>query len=174
MKYTLQTITLLAVGLVVLSIATFLATADNKSRIILFFLDTSSYALKQEKRDVDMPDDVTERMKVVLRNLIAGSTEDLIDVIPQGTKLKEVFLDKPNKIVYVDFSDNLRKNHISGTTAELLTIQSIFKTLQANFPQAINMVQILIDGRGIDTLAGHIDLSHPLPIKVFELEGQKG
>lgn len=168
MRYRIQTIILLIVGLTVLSMTTFFVSAD-KYKITLFFLDNSEEpVLKQEKRDVDMPDDVIERMKVVLRNLSSGSEKNLLNVIPQETKIKEIFLDKPNKIVYVDLSDNLRKNHMGGTTAELLTIRSIFKTLQANFPKAIDKAQILINGREVDTLAGHIDLSQPLPIELFE------
>lgn len=164
----MKTITLLLVVSIALSITLSFVSAD-KYKITLFFLDNSEEpVLKQEKRDVDMPDDVIERMKVALRSLSSGSEEDLINVIPQETKIKEIFLDKPNKIVYVDLSDNLRKNHIGGTTAELLTIRSIFKTLQANFPKAIDKAQILINGREVDTLAGHIDLSQPLPIELFE------
>lgn len=177
MKYTLQIRALLAdckltvcvtFGLIALSSMIFLASATGRSRIALFFLDNAEEsAFILERRNVDMPEDLIEGMKVVVENLIVGSRENLINTIPKETKLKELFLDKDNKIVYIDFSDSL-KNHIGGTTAELLTIQSIFKTLHINFPQTIDKVQLLIDGREIDTLAGHIDLSRPLPIKIFE------
>jgi len=164
MKYKLQIIILMLV--LILSVISF---SDDKSTIILFFFDDSrNYTIVDEKRNVNMPEDIIQRMKIVIENLIGGSKENLINVIPENTKLKELFLDKPNKIVYIDFSEHIRKNHISGTTAEISTIQSIFKTLQINFPQTVNMVQILINGSEIDTLSGHIALSRPLPIDIFE------
>ena len=45
--------------------------------------------------------------------------------------------------------------------AELFTIYAIVNALTVNLP-AVTRVQILIDGKEVDTLAGHVDLRHPL------------
>src|SRR5205085_914653 len=50
----------------------------------------------------------------------------------------------------------------SGSHDELLSVYSIVNSLTVNFP-AIKRVQILVDDRPADTLAGHVDLSRPLP-----------
>ncbi|HPW21762.1 MAG TPA: GerMN domain-containing protein, partial [Vicinamibacterales bacterium] len=49
-----------------------------------------------------------------------------------------------------------------GSQHELLTVYAIVDTLTANLP-AITSVQILVDGREVDSLAGHVDLRRPLP-----------
>jgi len=43
----------------------------------------------------------------------------------------------------------------------LLTIYTIVNALTVNVP-TIRAVQILIEGREVDTLAGHVDLRRPL------------
>ena len=51
--------------------------------------------------------------------------------------------------------------HTGGTQDELLTIYSIVDALTSNLP-AVSSVQLLVDGKEVDTLAGHIDLRKPL------------
>jgi hypothetical protein len=64
-------------------------------------------------------------------------------------------------IASVNFSKELSLNHPGGSAAELNTVYSIVNTLTFNFP-VINQVQILIDGKKMKTLKGHIDISSPL------------
>jgi hypothetical protein len=45
---------------------------------------------------------------------------------------------------------------------ELLTIYTIVHALTFNLP-AVTAVQLLVDGKEVDTLAGHVDLRRPLP-----------
>ena len=43
----------------------------------------------------------------------------------------------------------------------LCGLYTIVNALTVNLP-AVKRVQILVDGREVDTLAGHVDLRHPL------------
>ena len=63
--------------------------------------------------------------------------------------------------MYVDLSTELRQNHPGGTTSEILTVYTIVSALTANLP-AVTSVQLLIDGKEVDTLAGHLDLRRPI------------
>ena len=63
--------------------------------------------------------------------------------------------------MYVDLSPELRQNHPGGTTNEILTVYAIVSALTTNLP-AVTGVQILIDGKEVDTLAGHLDLRRPI------------
>ena len=63
-------------------------------------------------------------------------------------------------VAYVDFSRELTQNHPGGSSAEELTVYSLSNTLIANFP-AIKMVRILVEGREIPSIAGHLDLTLP-------------
>ena len=51
--------------------------------------------------------------------------------------------------------------HPGGSLDELFTVYTIVNALTVNLP-AITRVQILVDGKEVDTLAGHVDLRHPL------------
>ena len=51
--------------------------------------------------------------------------------------------------------------HAGGALDEILTVYAIVNALTVNLP-AITRVQILVDGKEVDTLAGHVDLRHPL------------
>jgi hypothetical protein len=61
----------------------------------------------------------------------------------------------------VDLSADARLRHTGGALDELFTIYTIVNALTVNLP-AITRVQILVDGKEVDTLAGHVDLRHPL------------
>ena len=62
---------------------------------------------------------------------------------------------------FVDFSGELVSRHSGGSTDEILTVYTIVDALTANLP-AVTSVQVLVDGKQIETLAGHVDLSRPL------------
>ena len=51
--------------------------------------------------------------------------------------------------------------HPGGTLTELLTVYTIVDALTVNLP-GVQSVQILIDGKEVPTLAGHVDLRQPL------------
>ncbi len=53
------------------------------------------------------------------------------------------------------------RGHTGGSLDEALAVFAIVNALTVNLPD-ITAVQILIDGKEVDTLAGHIDLRHPL------------
>ena len=52
------------------------------------------------------------------------------------------------------------KNFVGGSTGEEFLVGSVVDTL-TNFPE-IKRVKILVQGREIETLSGHMDLSTPL------------
>ena len=62
---------------------------------------------------------------------------------------------------FVDLSAEARTSHTGGSLDELFTVYAIVNALTVNLP-AISRVQILVDGKEVDTLAGHVDLRHPL------------
>jgi hypothetical protein len=62
---------------------------------------------------------------------------------------------------FVDLSGEVVTKHSGGSLDEIFTVYTIVNALTVNLP-AIARVQILIDGKEADTLAGHVDLRHPL------------
>jgi hypothetical protein len=64
-------------------------------------------------------------------------------------------------LLRVNFDGALSKDHPGGSSAEMMTIYSIVNSLTLNFPQ-VKRVQILIDGKAVESIAGHISLKRPI------------
>ena len=129
----------------------------------LFFFDTNSLRLAGEERELELPQDVTERLKQTITELLTDSISGLYQTIPKGTLLYEVYVDEQST-AYLDFSYHLKDGHIGGTTSEALTVGAILRTVKVNFPEEIRKVQILIEGLETDTIGGHVDISKPLSL----------
>lgn len=80
---------------------------------------------------------------------------------PQGTCLLRVTVH--NGIAEVDFSRELVDNFPGGSTTEALIVESLCKTL-AQFND-VEKVRILVEGKKIDTIGEHIDLTQPVPVR---------
>lgn len=139
-----------------------LAQTPGSTNIYLYFLDISSDRLKSEMRSINQAMSTVDQAKLTLTELVKGSTTGLKSTIPEGTVLLELFIDEKG-CAYASFSYPLSQNHPGGITAELITIGSIVQTLASNFPEEIQKVQILIGNKEAKTLAGHIDISKPIP-----------
>ena len=83
-----------------------------------------------------------------------------MSVIPSGTTVRGFYI-TDRQDAFVDFSSRLVTGHPGGSTTELLTVNAIVNAVTANLP-SVQRVQILIDGKEVDTLAGHVDLRRPL------------
>ena len=127
----------------------------------LYFLDVEDQRLVPERRTVDFSGNMIDQIKITTLELIRGPLTSLARTIPQGVELREVFLDEKG-CAYINFSRALSQNHPGGTTAEMITVASIVKTLTSTFPKEIHKVQILIDNRESRSIAGHIDISRPI------------
>jgi germination protein M len=154
-------------AIAILSIDTMIAqeadeTQDgNTMNIKLFYLGPDGNTYLPETRTITKYGNTVDQVKITLMELIRGPMTNLIPTIPQGTDIREVFIDG-KRCAYVDFSRAISQNHIGGTTGELATIASVVNTLTENFPKDINKVMILIDGREARTIAGHIDITKPI------------
>jgi len=76
---------------------------------------------------------------------------------PERCALRAVFLVDGQAVV--DLTGPVRSG--GGSSTETSRVYGIVQTLQSNFPE-VKSVRILVDGQEVDTLMGHLDLSHPL------------
>lgn len=94
-----------------------------------------------------------------METLIAGpKNKKLWPVLPAATKVRSVVV--MDKIAQVDFSAELIAQKGGGSAREILAVSAIVYTL-TEFPE-VDRVQILIEGKKVATLYGHMDLSEPL------------
>lgn len=124
---------------------------------VTIFFDSGG-TLKPEIRSISKEKSVESEIKSVVEELIKGS-ETYTRTLPESARLRRVFLDKL-KTVYLDFNMEFAKNHPGGISTEIITLASLCRSIFANFD--VNAVQILSEGKKLQTLAGHIDIESPL------------
>ena len=75
-----------------------------------------------------------------------------LSLIPPGTMLRAFYITERGD-AFVDLSPEVSTMHPGGSTNELLTVYAIVNAVTANL-SSVERVQILIDGKQADTLAG--------------------
>ncbi|MGB7218865.1 MAG: GerMN domain-containing protein [Vicinamibacterales bacterium] len=136
------------------------ATASGrKIKARLFYVSADGTGLTSVEREVPFREGV-EQAREIIAAQIAQVAEPLVSAIPPGTTLRGLFLTERGD-AYVDLSGDVARAHPGGSLNELLTVYTIVNALTANLP-AVQAVQILVDGREVATLAGHVDLRQPL------------
>jgi spore germination protein GerM len=135
------------------------AAAARKITATLFYVSEDGMMLVGTQREVPFGATVPEQARAIVEAQIP-SPAPLVSAIPAETKIREVFVTERGD-AFVDLSGELSTRHSGGSLDEILTVYTIVNALTVNLP-AITRVQILIDGKEVDTLAGHVDLRHPL------------
>ncbi|HUP40456.1 MAG TPA: GerMN domain-containing protein [Vicinamibacterales bacterium] len=137
------------------------AAADaRKIRARLFYVDELGTGLQGVEQEVLYGATTAEQARRIIEAQIGPAPAPHVSAIPAGTKLRTVFFTKSGE-VYVDLSADLQTNHPGGTTNETLTVYALVSALTANLP-AVTGVQILVEGKEVETLAGHLDLRRPI------------
>ena len=126
----------------------------------LLYVAEDGLRLTGVERDVPFGEGPAEQAQQIIEAQIAPVTEPLVSAIPPGTKLRALFVTDHGQ-AFVDFSRELVAGHSGGSMNELLTIYTIVDALTENMP-AITSVQVLVEGKQVETLAGHVDLRRPL------------
>lgn len=127
----------------------------------LFFGSPDGQALVPIRRDVPLAETVVEQGRQILASqLTEVPPTPNVSVIPSGTMLRAFYVTERGD-AFVDLSSDVIRGHPGGSLNELLTVYAIVNAVAANLPAA-RRVQILIDGKEADTIAGHVDLRRPL------------
>lgn len=136
------------------------APSERRINVLLFFNESNSTMLTTEDRYVPFKETLRDQAFEVMKEMVKGPARNFASTLPEGTQVRDLFI-TADGTAYVDFSPELASNHVGGSLAEINTVYAIVNTLTLNFPQ-IKKVQILVDDHAVDTLTGHLDLSHPL------------
>jgi spore germination protein GerM len=136
------------------------AADARKITATLYFVSEDGLALVGVQREVPFGESVLDQARLILTAQLAVAPDPLMSAIPQGTTLRALYLTERGD-AFVDLSADARTRHPGGALDELFTVYTIVNALTTNLP-AVTRVQILIEGKEVDTLAGHVDLRHPL------------
>jgi germination protein M len=124
----------------------------------LFYISEIGTELVTVVREVPYGASPSEQARLILEAQLQ-TPEGQASAIPAGTKLRGLFLGGKGE-AYVDLSAEAR-GATGGTLDEALAVYAIVNALTTNLPD-VTAVQILVDGKEVDTLAGHVDLREPL------------
>jgi hypothetical protein len=126
----------------------------------LFYVSADGMRLQPVEQEVPFGATTAAQARLLVEAQVIQPPAPLVSAIPPGTTLKELFLTERGE-AYVDLSVELKSGHTGGSLDEILTVYTLVAVLTENLP-GITRVQILIDGREVDTLAGHVDLRRPI------------
>ncbi len=135
-------------------------TPERKITATLYYVSEEGAELVGIQREVAFADAVLEQAREIMQAQLASPAAPLESAIPAGTTLRNLYLTDRGE-AFVDVSAEVRAKHPGGALDELFTVYTLVNVLTVNLP-AIQRVQILIDGKEVDTLAGHVDLRHSL------------
>jgi spore germination protein GerM len=144
----------------------------RKITATLYFVSDDGTALVGVQREVPFGETVLDQAKQIVTSQLAVAPAPLVSAIPPATTLRALYLTERGD-AFVDLSANARTGHPGGALDELFTVYTIVNALTTNLP-AVKRVQILIEGREVDTLAGHVDLRHPLQKNLKWVRTEKG
>jgi germination protein M len=134
--------------------------AGERIAATLFYGSGDGTALVAVEREVPLADGLLAQGRQILEAQLGNDVpEGLRPVFPEGTRLRGFYVTDRGE-AFVDLSAELAVGHPGGALAEQLTVFAIVHAVTANLP-AVEGVQILIGGREVDTLAGHLDLRRP-------------
>lgn len=136
------------------------AGPERKIKATLYYISEDGLSLPAVQREVAFADSIEEQARRIIEAQLGQAPAPYASPVPAGTSLRALFVGQRGE-AFVDLSGDVRTKHPGGSLYELFTVYSIVNALTVNLP-AITRVQILIDGKEADTLAGHIDLRHPL------------
>jgi spore germination protein GerM len=129
-------------------------------RATLFYASNEGEHLVSVVREVPLAGGVDQQAREILAIAFEAPNLPLRAAVPAGTTVRGFYLTAGGD-AFVDLSSEVVTAHPGGTAAEILTVYAVVNAITANLP-TVKRVQILVNGKQVDTLAGHIDLRGPL------------
>ena len=138
--------------------------SEETRSVTLYFVNENADRLLAETREIPAEGGLEAQLSGVMRELLQGpDDDDKFSPFPEGAVILQAFWVEDTQTAYLDFSRALVTNHHGGSTTEYFTISTILKTIGANFPQ-VRLVQFLVDGYPVETIAGHYAVDEPLDV----------
>jgi len=128
---------------------------------VLYFVSEDGTLLEGASMDVPLRDSPAAQARALVEaQLAAEPPAPLTRAVPAGVTVRGVFLTGRDD-AYVDLDGTFASTLPGGSHNELMATYAIVSALTTNLTP-IKRVQILIDGREVETLTGHVDLREPL------------
>ena len=134
-------------------------SSSDSNNLLVYFPRLPDIRFISEKIKLESSISDEDKIRLIINKLIEGSDrENLIDVMPKGSKLNNVYIH--GDIAYVDFSKEFVENHPGGSLGEYNTIYSIVNSITEI--EGIEQVNFLIDGKKQTAYKGHTQFDIPI------------
>ena len=132
----------------------------QKIQANLFYVSDDGAELVSVVREVPYGATSSEQARQIVMAQVRTPSDGLVSAIPPGTVVRGVFIGSRGD-AYVDLGIAVSTGHGGGTLNEALAVFAIVNAVTSNLPD-VSTVQILIEGKEADSLAGHFDLRQPI------------
>lgn len=136
------------------------ARKREKREVVLYFSDVNERFLLPEKRYIPKEENPEAQAREIVKALLDGSKAKLVNTFPPKVTLDSVKIDRDRQIAYVSFDNTLLQLHPGGSASEMATIYSLTNSLIRNV-SGIKMVKLLVAGKEVESIRGHIDTKKP-------------
>ncbi len=140
--------------------------------VTLYVADDDAGILRLRSAQIPLPGGRQQRAEELLRALLRiyqqpGAPHSL----PPAADIRAIYLVDPGAAV-IDLNAAFADQHRSGILSEQLTVNSLVETLALNVP-GIQRVNILVEGKTRETLAGHADLTETFDVTTIIQAGNQ-
>jgi spore germination protein GerM len=126
----------------------------------LYYGSQNGDALVPVRREVPLAEGIVAQGRQIVSAQLEAAPMPYVSVIPAGTSLRAFYVTERGE-AFVDLSSQVSSAHPGGSLTELLTVYALVNAVTGNLP-AVQRVQILVEGKEVDTIAGHVDVRRPL------------
>lgn len=116
--------------------------------------------LQMEERRVRKPETMLRKAHATVAEFLKGPAGVTDTVLPKNIKIMGVSFGIDG-VLYVDLSGEFRMHFMGDAMVEYLTLRGLYESLMFNLMD-ISDVKVLVEGREIDTLGGHLSLRYPI------------
>lgn len=127
--------------------------------VTLYFGSRDAKGLVPESRELKARDDAIGDLRGVVEALISGPQDGGVPALPSATRLLGAYISEDT--AYLDFSSEIMDVSTGSTAGEYILIASVVNTVCSNFDE-VDAVRILVEGKEVDSLGGHLLISGPL------------
>ena len=112
---------------------------------------------------------ITDRKEAeeIVGAYLGGPSRGKSDV-PQGARVLGAYSGNDG-VLYIDISDEFRKNFQGDAMAEYLLLKGLYESIISNV-SGINDVKVLIEGKEIESIGGHLFAMYPLKDMLAEIK----
>ena len=140
--------------------------------VTLYVADDDAGVLRARSAQIPLPGGRQQRAEELLRALLRIYQQpDAPHRIAPTADIRSIYLVDPGGAV-IDLNAPFADQHRSGILSEQLTVNSLVETLAVNVP-GIHRVNILVEGKTRETLAGHADLSDTFDVTTVVQAGSQ-